>query len=562
MEAWAAVGSGFVLGVAAIAVAAVGYASAAGPHAFAPSGHTVAGTTHQSVPAAAHTASTSGASPRTGAFLQALRSLKSSAKSLEKSAPSLTQAVIAPALPGTAPPASLADNCSEDVSAGMRWWLSSLAPGTVVHAPAGACYLVNEGLRLVGLRDISIIGGQWEDHTKPVSGASPNDMGAVFWFVGGSGITVENVTISGVNPGGYDPSGAFAGALRSDGVVGFTASNITVQNVYGDGVTLDPLRGSTDDSSTIVRPSENVVLHNVSVDGAGRQGIALTSVSGASMSDIEFSHIGLDVFDVEADQGNEGAQNVTVDGCTVHGDTGGIFFANGGAGSGSPWTSNVQIDDCTMDQELGGDVVLVDNISPTGTQRGPFTFIGDQFRCGASVYVACTEVSNGNVTFSGCTFIMPGGEIHEHVYQATNGSTVNFFEDSVHGDAQPGSASGGSSAAVFGGNVASTQGGGSSQNGGPSGSTGAGSPPGLGSTLSQLGQSSSLNAGSTPGPGATPSGGLRPGAGSIPGVASTPPQSGTTPTTTPSRTTTTTTPKPTTTTTTAPCLLCSLLGGG
>jgi hypothetical protein len=241
-------------------------------------------------------------------------------------------------------------------------------------------------------------------------------------------------------------------------VVGFTVSDVFIDHVYGDGVELAPLRAANDLSSTIVRPSENVVLDNVWIDGAGRQGISLASVSGAAMSGLVFLDIGLDVFDLEADQWDEGAQNVAVHGCTVKGEVGGLFFANGGAGIGSPWTSNVVVDGCNMLVPLAGDAILIDNVSNGGADRGPFTFSDDVLRCGSSVYVSCLEVSNGDLIVRNTFVCVPPGTIHEPVYDATHGSTVTFANDVVTGYSTPGTTDGTSSATAHGGSWTSYSG--------------------------------------------------------------------------------------------------------
>ncbi len=359
---------------------------------------------------------------------------------------------------GVAPPFWLADNCSQDVSAGMQAWLNALPQGSVVRAPAHSCYLIDGGLRLVGLQDVTIRGGDWQDRTVPVPGANVNDMDPAFWFVGGSGITVEDMEISGVNPGGYHESGAFGAGIRSDGVVGMVVANVLVAHVYGDGLSLNPLRASGDASSTIVRPSEDIIVHNIWIDGAGRQGVTLSDVTDAALSGLDLAHVALDVFDLEADQWNEGVQNVTIDGCTVGGDVGGLFFANAGEGSGGPWTSDVSVNGCTMNAPLAGDAILVEAADASGAPRGPITFDGDVLRCGASDYVACVEVTDGNVTVANSLLVCPPGTVHESVYDADANSTVNFYDDTVTGYGAAGSASPNSSATVLGGQWTSANG--------------------------------------------------------------------------------------------------------
>jgi len=348
------------------------------------------------------------------------------------------------------PPSSIAGNCTQDVSTVMQRWLNALPAGTTVAVPAGSCYLVNEGLALMGAHGLTITGGTWRDASTPVTNASPKSMNPVFWLVGGSGITLQGLTIAGSNAGGYNPAGAFAAGIRVDGVVGLTVSNVTISGVYGDGIELTALRADGDIGSTIINPTESASVSNVAVTGAGRQGITLDDVSGAVLSSLVLNHIGINAFDVEADQWNEGAQNVTINGCTVGGPIGGLFFANGGAGAGG-WTGNLTVENCKMSGPAAGEAVLVQDSPGQDTPRGPFTFVNDMLECGSSVYVACVEDTNGRIAIDSSTLQMPAGTIHERVYAAVQGSTVNFGSDTVAGYGSVGTADASSSVSIGGG---------------------------------------------------------------------------------------------------------------
>jgi hypothetical protein len=349
------------------------------------------------------------------------------------------------------PPRTLASDCSSDVSQPMQHWLNSLPPQTTVAIPAGRCYLVNEGLRIGHAQQLTISGGTWSDTAVPTPGASPNDMNPVFWLVGGSGVALQNMVITGVNPGGFTSAGAFAAAIRSDGVIGVTVSNVTVNSVYGDGVELAPLRAQGDRGGTILNPTENATITNVNVNGAGRQGITLTSVSGATLRSITLRRIGMNAFDVEADQWDEGAQNVSINGCTVGGEIGGLFFANGGASAGGAWTNNITVEGCTMQSPEAGDVILVQDPSATDAARGPMTFVNDTLLCGSSVYVACVQSKHGSISINDSTLQMPPGTLHEAVYRATVGSTLSFGQDTVSGYGSVGTTDGTSNVSVQGG---------------------------------------------------------------------------------------------------------------
>ncbi len=348
------------------------------------------------------------------------------------------------------PPAKLPADCSKDVAYGMQHWLRSLPPDTTVVAPAGACYLINGGIAIIAAQGLTIAGGTWEDQTAPQPGASQDDMVPAFWFKGGSNITLENLSINGSNPGGYTPAGAFAAGIRSDGIIGFRVTNVNVNNVWGDGLELTPLRAADDSSTIILNASENVFVYGLSVNGAGRQGVTLASVNGASLSAVRLKHIGLDFFDVEADQGNEGARNVTINGCETGG-VGGLFFANAGMSSANN-TGNITVENCTMDQPTAGDAVLVQapNLQATNS-RGPFTFLNDTLLCGSSVYVSCIQSTDANITVANSNVVVPVGTIHEPVFNANNSSGLSFTGDSVSGYTSPGSKDASSTVNISGG---------------------------------------------------------------------------------------------------------------
>lgn len=333
----------------------------------------------------------------------------------------------------------------------MQAWLRSLPPGTTVSVAPTACYLVNEGLTLDGAQGLTISGGTWQETSQPQNGAPAAQMNPVFWLVGGSGLTLENLTISGSSSGGYDPSGAFAAGIRSDGVIGLDISNVSIDNVYGDGIELGPLRAAGDISNVIVNPSENVTITNVSIDGAGRQGITLASVTNATISSVSLKHIGIDVFDLEADQWDEGALDVTINGCTVGGGNGGLFFANAGVSAGSDHTGNITVENCTMLTPDGGDAVLVETPDLEAHPRGPITFLDDSLQCGSSVYVACVMATDARIAVEGSTVTVPPGTIHEPVYGATESSVLTFQSDVVNGYGRQGTTDTTSSVTISGG---------------------------------------------------------------------------------------------------------------
>jgi hypothetical protein len=349
--------------------------------------------------------------------------------------------VTAPTGPTVSPPPSVVANCSVDVSKPLRKWLKSLPAGQTVVAPANACYLVNEGLKLDDPKSLTIYGATFMDKEIAPGRRAHSKGSPVISVVGGSGLTLEALHIVGANAGGYHPSLAFEGGIELEGTAGATIRGVTISNTYGDGITLAPLRGGADHASgTILAPASSVVIRDVTISEIGRQGITFASISGAQVSDVIVNHPGINTFDFEADQSNEGARDVTINGCESSGGT--FFFANGGASDGQH-TGNITVDHCTMEAEEGGSAILVARAAHNKAPRGPFMFNDDSLHCGASDYVSCVQVTGGDVTVSSSTLEFPtSGTVHEPVYHAAAGSQVTFDGDVVTGYGRPGTKSG------------------------------------------------------------------------------------------------------------------------
>jgi hypothetical protein len=299
----------------------------------------------------------------------------------------------------------------------------------------GACFLVNKGIKLKDPQRLTIYGGMFRDDAA-TPGPRANSKGhPVFTLLGGSQVTLESMQISGVNPGGYHAAMAFASGIWLDGTSRATIRSVAITRTFGDGITLAPLRGGSDhNSGTIIAPTSAVTIRDVTIEGAGRQGIAFASVKGAQVSDVVVNDTGLDTFDVEADQWDEGASHVTIDGCTASG--GALFFANGGEGVDG--TKDIEVEHCTMSKPEGGSAVLVVRSRHSNKVRGPFSFVADSLWCGSSVYVACVQLSGADVTVSDSTLRFPGGTAHEPVYHLSGRSTAQFSDDVVKGYAQKG----------------------------------------------------------------------------------------------------------------------------
>jgi len=324
---------------------------------------------------------------------------------------------------------TMATDCSSDVTKPLQAWLAQLPANSTVDL-GGACYQVDSGITLDFPKGLTIEDGSFKDDNN--SGQSTGHGSArgvpVFAVVGGTNVTFENLTFTGVDRAGYWAKEAFQAAIELQGTIGASLSWLTISKLYGDGINLEPLRGGSDhESGGIVNPAENIDISNVTIRGTGRQGITLASVKGATITDVTIANVGMDAFDFESDQSGEGAENVVINGCSFSRALN--IFMDG------PDTGPITVENCVMSEADTGDAVSVKNLGGHA-DAGPLLFDDDAFKCGASAYVACFDLNGAtDMTVENSTIRVgyPHDTIRELAYTATDHSGVTFTDDTVSG---------------------------------------------------------------------------------------------------------------------------------
>ncbi|MGH9016712.1 MAG: hypothetical protein ACRDY1_03095, partial [Acidimicrobiales bacterium] len=339
-------------------------------------------------------------------------------------------------------------DCSVDAGKPMQEWLQQLPPDTDVDLEGG-CYQIDHGIDLRFVSGLTVEDGTFQDlnATPGVNKGHGTPRGhPVLDFLGGSDVTVSDLTIIGVNHGGYHPKLAFEAAIELQGTIGATLSGLTVARTFGDGIDLEPLRGGSDHKSGgIVNPSENITIDNVVIRGAGRQGITLASVNGVAISDVTMANVAMDAFDFEADQDGEGAKNVVIDDCS--------FSQLLNISMEGAQTGPLTVENCVMPEADQGWAVNIRNTKGSA-DAGPIVFDDDVFNCGASVYVACFDLNGATdllVENSTATIGYLHDQIHEHAYRAVNNTRASFLDDDVSGYGILGGVSANSSVSLVGG---------------------------------------------------------------------------------------------------------------
>jgi len=328
-----------------------------------------------------------------------------------------------PQPPGSvSPPATIAANCSSDVTVALRQWFKALPPGAVVYDAPGTCYLISEGLNFYKPKGLTIDGGTFEEQGWGVLSR------IAFNVIGGTNVTFENLQILGpAIKHVYNREVEFQGGIELQGTLNAVISHVAIFDMRGDGITLVPLRafqvGNLGGGGEMIRPVENLTISSVLINGTGRMGISLAAVNGATITNVDIRNVATDDFDFEADQSTEGAENVTIDGCTVGGG-GALFVSNQGNGAGK-YTGNILVENCTMLNRQAGTAILVEDIPNSGTPRGPFTFTDDNIWCGNSAFVSCLLVTRGDIVMNNSTLKFEWTP-PEPVYRVITGSTVVF----------------------------------------------------------------------------------------------------------------------------------------
>lgn len=203
-------------------------------------------------------------------------------------------------------PSSIAADGSRDVRAELQAFIDGAADGSCIELPSGARYRVDDTLLLRDRHDLTInaVGATiFTDTLDPINesgkGAGSSDRRQL-QILGGSGISINGLTIDGPNPSGtYLPAREPEAGVAVQGVQGAMLANLTIREVYGDFIVItdyNPTPGSG--AST---PARDVTVTGGTFEVAGRQGVAMsgtsvnTTIDGNSFRDISRSGIDIEL---------------------------------------------------------------------------------------------------------------------------------------------------------------------------------------------------------------------------------------------------------------------------
>jgi hypothetical protein len=283
---------------------------------------------------------------------------------------------------------------------------------------------------------VTIDGGAFVDSNVqpcPYARCAPgSNRGRPAFLVKTSGVTLENLSVTGANVGGFHEKLAFNAGIELEGSSGTTISHVSISHVFGDCLDLEPQRSGTG-SNGVVAPVSGLAAVSLSATACGRNGVTCASVNGASFTDLTIGSTGQDDVDCEADErGGEGAKNLTITGASWNG----LTSINAGGESTGPITIN----GLTMSGAGSGDALQVQNRDGS-KPAGAITIENSTIRCGESSYLACLTMSGANVVMSNDAmsigFDYPGS-LRSPVYHAAKGAVLTFSGTTVTGRYKPG----------------------------------------------------------------------------------------------------------------------------
>lgn len=273
-------------------------------------------------------------------------------------------------------PDSVDASGTHDVTALLQRELDQLPNGGTLRLRAGGRYRV-DGTLLIAHRSRLTLDGAGAQMFAGTRGAGDRSQVRI---VGGTGITLRDLTITGANEHAGLGDAAYVvpmvgqHGIRIEGASGVELARVTVERVFGDFVYVGP------DGS---RWSDGIWIHDSHFDRSGRQGISVTAGRNVVIERNEIAYAHRAIVDLEPNGADWGAEGVHILHNTV-GPSRLLFVAAAGRG---PVDHVVIADNTLLGHVLSIQVVasagdrregfyVVDNHSNSDARRAPMRFTG------------------------------------------------------------------------------------------------------------------------------------------------------------------------------------------
>jgi hypothetical protein len=286
-------------------------------------------------------------------------------------------------------PASIAADCSADVTPALVDWLRSVPDNSTIEFSTGACYRIDETVELDGHRQL-LLAGNGATFKAVIDGDRNRRH---FLLRGDRDITIRDLTIVGSNP----VAGATPAAYRPDREAQHAVDLESVHDVLLEGITAHDLHGDfVYVGGGTAGYSDTVVVAHCNFSRSGRQGISITGGQNVLITANQMSGVPRSMFDLEPTTAAGAAQHVRI----INNTTGAavnFWFASKGEGAN---VGDVVVTGNVMQEPTGG---LWFEMSPVATPRGPFEVadnvmstlgtVTDAGAVGAFFFAGCQDVT-------------------------------------------------------------------------------------------------------------------------------------------------------------------------
>jgi hypothetical protein len=237
-----------------------------------------------------------------------------------------TALAAAPALaaPPHRPPASIAADCSADVTAQLLAWIDTVPDGSTLAFKRRGCYRIEGTLEIRDRHrlDFKGNGARFVATTAGTGGRSQ-------WrLVRGSHLTLRGMRVQGANgaPGVFDATLQHQHGFDLAGAAHVELRHVSASGVYGDCVYV----GRAHDHPQ--RWSRDVRVRDSRCSGTGRMGVAVVAGRRVAVKRSRFRRIARTVLDIEPNGPGFGARAVSFVGNSATGPLPGGFFSAIGHG--------------------------------------------------------------------------------------------------------------------------------------------------------------------------------------------------------------------------------------
>ena len=214
----------------------------------------------------------------------------------------------AAATPATtvAPPTSIADDCTSDVTAALNSWFASVPANSTINLPADACYLVSNTsptLTFEDLKGLTINGNNttFRQTTYEDGQCGNNAIQPILQLRNSTNLTFSQITLDGPgNCGGGSNEGDYGLELgqSNPGNSNITFDGVSVQNTDGDGMAVLPQLGTCCGINT------NITFENGAMTNIGYHVFTSEGVNGLKILNNNFANDG-NFMDMEVDNNDD-----------------------------------------------------------------------------------------------------------------------------------------------------------------------------------------------------------------------------------------------------------------